>query len=74
MANWLGRQIKGYVDSQIPSWGNLVNNPMSGYRVVIRQVELPDLNTNYIFVGEGCVVQPADQTDPFTVKTKYVET
>lgn len=74
MNNWLGRQIKGYVDSQIPSWGNLTNNPMSGRQVVIKQVELPDLNVNFIFVGEGCVVQPLDQINPFTVKTKYVET
>jgi len=74
MSNWLGSQLKGYVESQIPAWGNLPNNPMSkSGQVVITQVEIPELSTNYIYVGEGCFVQPADELYPFTVKTKYVE-
>ncbi|MCK9154614.1 MAG: hypothetical protein M0P12_00720 [Paludibacteraceae bacterium] len=74
MSNWLGSQIKGYVESQIPSWANLPNNPTSKFgQAVITQIELPEISTNYIYVGEGCFVQPADELYPFVVKSKYEE-
>lgn len=70
-SNWLGKQIKGYVEAQIPSWANLSNNPMSrGIKAPLP--EKPEFTTNFIYVGSDCFVQPADTSNPFIVKEKYV--
>lgn len=70
-SNWLGKQINGYVKAQIPSWSSLSNNPMAK-SVKAPLPDKPDLTTNFIYVGDLCIVQASDFQDPFTVKAKYV--
>lgn len=65
--NWLGREIRSYVNMGIPSWQNFSNNPMAKTGKVSAS-EKPALLTNYISVSESCIVQPEDYEDPFTVK------
>jgi hypothetical protein len=72
-ASWLGKQLKGYVDSQIPTWANLGNNPMSAGHGKTHLLDKPAFSVNFIYVGEDCIVQSAEHLNPFTVKPKYVE-
>ena len=78
-SQWLGNQIKKYVASNIPSWGNMTNNPFSsssGASVPVVYQKPPN-ETNFIFVQNenviGFIVQESGFVNPFTVKRLYQE-
>lgn len=74
---WLSGQIKGYVMTNIPSWGNIPGNVSSNIPMPSVSTK-PPLTTNYIWASyEGdahpYIVEDEFAIDPATVKPKYEE-
>lgn len=69
---WLSSQIKGYVMTNIPSWGNLSGNVVSNSPVPFVSSK-PPLTTNFIWVSDEYSVELPDDLNPATVKPLYEE-